>query len=397
MDCVQTMRQASVNKSKLNIAYTILVVLYPLLSMYHFFGTKLSIADACAILIILLMLLRYFGSFILNKLFLMISAFVIFHTCIVLLVNGSDSNYDAMDLIGTTLRLLLIWFLLSLAKNHFDLDIGKKLLIAVATISTIYLFVQYVLSFAGIYIGGGIPFLSDFAFRDDVAGYVDQVVKYGLNYRARSFFEEPIHYSLHIVLAIVLMLFDNKKSPKWPLIIFLSLGVICSMSLLGWIALFFVFLYWIKCSIAKGQLIKVLFFGVIAVMALLVLLNTSFVQTVIFDKFKQGSIFEDAHFEGYYNLFSIDRGLFELLFGGGLITDTTYTAGIPRMITSFGVIGAIVCFAIGVYYLKKSYDNKTRCILWLFILLNIGSEILFGKFILLYLAFCVFNEKRECK
>ena len=67
MDCVQTMQQASVNKSKLNIIYTILVILYPLFSMYRFLGTMLSIADACAIFVIILMMLRFFNTFAINK------------------------------------------------------------------------------------------------------------------------------------------------------------------------------------------------------------------------------------------------------------------------------------------------------------------------------------------
>lgn len=392
MDCVQTTQQASVNKSKLNILYTILVVLYPLLSMYRFFGTMLSIADACAIFVIFLMVVRFFDTFTINRLFLWIGIFVFFHTCLMFIVNSSVDNYNIMDLFGTTLRLLLVYFVLSMAKNHFVFDFGKKLLVVISVIATAYLFIQLILSFAGVYVEGGIPFLNKYAFREDVAGYVEDVAEYGLNYRPRSFFEEPAHFCQYTIVAVAILLFDQSKlfNKKSLFVVLLALGIIFSMSLLGWVALIFAFLMYFFFLVKNHKnLMTMLFVILIVPIVLAVLWNTTSVQNVIVDKFLNQSVTSDARFEGVSVVQEMlaERG-FVLFFGNGLIATGTYYNGVTRLIVSFGLLGLSIAILIYAFSFRKYKKNTlSKVLLLLLFILSFGSEIIFGKYILIYLAF----------
>ena len=392
MECVRTLQRTSADKLKINILYTILVILYPLLSMYRFFGTRLSIADACAIFVIFLMLLKDCETFTFSRLFFFVAIYMFLHTCLVLLFYSSAEDYDTTDLLGTTLRLLLVYFVLSMAKRHFVFDFGKKFLIVISVIATIYMFIQLAFSFGGIYIGGGIPFLTKYAFREDVAGYVESVAKYGLNYRPRSFFEEPAHFCQYIVVAVVLLLFDKDKISHGEIItiVFLSLGVIFSMSLLGWTALFLVFLMWLFLVAKKKKYLKnVLIITLLVPIICTALWNTSLVQSVVVNKFLNQSVMSDARFSGTTTLGKIfSVGGVGLLLGKGLVATETYYNGVSRLIVSFGMLGLFVAFFLFVFFMNKHKNNTiAKVLLLLLFMLSFGSEIIFGKFILIYLVF----------
>lgn len=400
MDCVQTMQQASVNKSKLNIIYTILVILYPLLSMYSFFGTMLSIADACAIFVTILMVMRFFDTFTINRLFLGVSIFIFFHTLLMFLVNSSVEDYDTMDLFGTTMRLLLVYFILSMAKNHFVFDFGKKLLVIVSLLATAYLFVQLLLSFGGVYVEGGIPFLTKYAFREDVAGYVEDVAKYGLNYRPRSFFEEPAHFCQYTIVAVALLMFDENTmfNKKTLFVVFLALGIIFSMSLLGWVALLLIFLMWFFFSVKNRKyLLTMSFVIIVAPIVLAVLWNTTSVQNVIADKFLDQNVTSDARFAGISIIQEmLVDGEFVLFFGNGLVATDTYYNGALRLIFSFGLLGILITILMFICSMRKYKNNLlSRVLLLLLFILSFGSEIIFGKYILIYLAFLEMNLVSE--
>lgn len=398
MDSVKTIQKDNIAKSKLNIMYTILVVLYPLFSMYRFFGTMLSIADVCAIVIIVLMMIKSFDNFTFKKLFWGVSALILIHACLIYFVNRSVKNYDLIDLFGSTLRLILIYFVLSMVKEHFIFNLAKKILVIVSVIATAYLFIQLLLSLAGIYLGGGLPILTKYAFREDVAGYVKDVVKYGLNYRPRSFFEEPAHFCQYLIVAIALLLFDKNKTFKKSMfiIIFLGLGIIFSMSLLGWVALFLVSLIWFLGLLKNRKYRKtILIILCILPIILAVLCFTPYVQSVIFDKFVNQSVISDERFAGFLIIKEMfANGGFVLFFGNGLITSSRYCNGVARLIFSFGVWGFLIASLLFIMYIYKYGHNKlSLTLLFLLLMLSFGSEIIFGKYILIYLAFLQLDTK----
>lgn len=385
-------------KSKINDIYTILVVLYPLLSMYRFGNTIYSISEFCAGVVLVLIILQGTKNFKLNKLFLCIAIFFFINICIVALINNKDLNFDKIDLIGSSLRLLLVYFLLSLANRRFVFELGKKVVIYVAIISTIYLLIQYIASLKGIYIGGGIPFFSQYAFRGDVSGYVNDVIKYGVTYRARSFFEEPAHFCQYVIVAILLLLFDENKNKKVIKLILLDMGIVFSMSLLGWLMLIFVYAMWgifyIKNKIVSKKVIScVLFLPIIC----LGLWNTDAVQNVIEKKFLNQVVSADTRFEGMSILSELSKeGFVYFIFGNGLVDSETYYAGITRLLYSFGVIGLVFALLIFIYYLNKYRKDKlSKTILLSLAVLSFGSEIIFGKYILVYLAFIGVKDKRK--
>ena len=367
--------------------------------MYRFGGTLLSIADVCALLLVSLIVLRDIRSFGLNMLFLFLAMILIIHTCVVIIFSTLDNNY-MVDLLGTTLRLLFIYFILSISDKYFIFEFGKKVLILTAAVATFYLFIQYGLSFFGIYAAGGIPILNQYTFRDDVTEYINDVAKYGLIYRPRSFFEEPAHFCQYAIVAVTLVLFDQgentKLSRRIVTLCLLGAGILFSMSLLGWIALTVIgFLYGMFLIKNKKYAIVFASCSGILLIVFLILCNTQVFQNVIESKFLDQSISSDSRFQGL-NVFSTleEQGVFYLLFGNGMLATDTYYNGILRIFISFGILGFIVASSIFLLGLRKYKTNQlAKVLILLLTILSFGSEIIFGKFILVFLAFI--HEKSE--
>lgn len=386
-------------KTKFDVFYTMVVVFYPLLSSYSFFNSSLSIADIFGLLVSFLMLFKLFEERV-SPVFAAITIFLFFHTCIMLIVNSSTEGYATADLIGTTLRLLLVYFLLSLAGKHFDFNIGKRTLVIISAVATLYLFLQLALSFGGIYIEGGIPFLNQWAFREDLTGYIEDVIEYGLAYRPRSIFEEPAHYCQYVIVGIVLLLFDQSESYKKsiPCVLLLAFGIVFSMSLLGWLALAIVALFWIIVITKKNKsFVALTFFFLIAPIVLIVLWQTEPVRQVIENKFLNQDILSDPRFGGvsvYEEL--VEQGRAAVFFGNGLVATEVYYNGIARLLYSFGFVGVFGTSTLAVLWIYKYRRNVISIVLILLLaILSFGSEIIFGKFILIYLAFLQMQSTNE--
>lgn len=370
--------------------YTVLVVLFPLLSMYRFFGTMLSIGDVCALAVILLLLVRKTGNFSVNFIFLLVASFLILQATFVFPFT-SGFNTGFLDHYGSVLRLLLVYFLLSMGKQFFRYDFGAKCLVWVSVISTLYLMIQLLLSRFGIYLGGGIPYLP--AFREDLSSYIADVLKYHYAYRPRSLFEEPAHFCQYVIVAIALLLFDQTQIKfKKLTILFLMAGVLVSMSLLGWAGLAILLMIWVFLSYKSRKNLKPLFIAIFLIPVLVFIVwKTGSVQAVFLRKFQQQQVLNDSRFEGFSELIMFLKSKSVLiLFGEGMIDQGTYYNGVVRLIYSFGLIGVLFAIALFLYgWIQNRKNPLSVALLLLVAVLSFGSEIIFGKYVLIYLIFVV--------
>lgn len=98
-----------------------------------------------------------------------------------------------------------------------------------------------------------------------------------------------------------------------------------------------------------------------------------------------------------YSLLTQSTDLSLILFGRGMQTLTgEYLSGYMRLYYYFGIIGLLL-FLITIFsgYLKHS--NAIKILIWLFIILNIGTEVALGPFLLLFASFIITNdENRHC-
>lgn len=99
-------------------------------------------------------------------------------------------------------------------------------------------------------------------------------------------------------------------------------------------------------------------------------------------------------FAGYSLLFEY-RNFFSLLFGNGMkLLEGDYLSGYLRLFYYFGITGVILFFYEILSGYKK-HNQVGKILVWLFIVLNIGTEVALGPFLIIYSSFILTsNEKR---
>lgn len=372
------------------ILYTYLVCLYPLLSMYGVLNTSISYADVFSFIFLILIIL-YKQKIQLRIPFLFVAFLISLH---LLLFSTFYDSAQITQMLGSTFRLLLIYFIINLKGDFFDYKKGIKIFVCVAVIATIYLIIQYAFSKFGVYLPGGIPGLH--ILREDVYNYINDITKYGLVFRARSIFEEPAHYCQYIVVAINLLLYKCDYSKKTILIIlFLFVGIILSMSLTGWILALVSLIIWLVSKRVKHYR-KLIVLLVIILTPLLILFftNSSYIKNVYLRKFVDQNISDDERFSEFGQALD-GKTTREKILGHGLVTPETYINGFPRIIYTYGIFGFVVIAILYInYYFKLRKSELSRILLILLLILSYISEIIFGKYIVTYLIFCETNNDK---
>lgn len=375
--------------------FTILIILFPLFSMYKFFGTRLSIADFFAILFILYITIFDFSKENFKKIYLIIASYVFVSCSIVVLTNNNFETAQYIDLIGSSIKLLMIFYLASINGKYFNKQLGKKAIIAVSLIATIYLFIQFILAQFNIFLGGGIPIFE--YFRSDVIDYVNDSYVTRKTYRPRTLFEEPAHYCQYVAVAISLLLYDKdyKKSLNASLIVLLSMGICLSMSLIGWMFLGSIIIFRIFNKVEKKNLFSILSIVVVTIIMLIAIFwKTSVVQNVLVKRFVDSNIFTDNRFASYRMLPEILKVDFlTFLFGKGFMDADIAWISVVGIYYYFGLLGYVVFVIFFIKVIKKHFTTTLNKNLFLLILLSfIGTDFLFGKFILINSCFINFNN-----
>lgn len=375
------------------VFYTYLVCLYPLLSMYSFWNSSFSYADVLSFIFLFVMILNR-PKIQFKVSFLIILGLIITH--FIFLCMFYD-NIQISQMFGSTFRLLLIYFLISIKNHYFESEKGIKIFIVVSIIATIYLIIQYIMSKFGVYLSGGIPGLN--ILRENVYSYINDVTKYDLVYRARSIFEEPAHYCQYIVVAINLLLYKCEYNKKNILItLFLIFGVILSMSLLGWALTIISLIVWLSSKRVKHyKKLIILLLIILSPILFVFFTNSSYVKNVYIRKFVDQSILEDDRFSSFGQVLK-GKTLSEIIFGHGLIKTETYINGIPRIIYTYGLLGLLIIILLYLLYLRKTKNSEiSKALLFLLAVLTFSSEIIFGKYLVTYLIFCESKKRIDLK
>ncbi len=301
------------------------------------------------------------------------------------LVFSLSQINDLFGVTGSMGRYLLYFggmFLLSDLDDKYIKSAGRVLR-CVAVASTVYLFIQIlILEGFGWYLPGTIPFLKTV----NPQSFADQIffmLTPGSNGRPMSFFQEPSHYGFYIVIALYYELI-YEKGKHFLLAIFLSVGVLFSVSSTGIILTVFL---WVKYVInglpagrARRKNVKLVFaLFICAVMLAVPILNTNRMQ-ILLRRVGRSDVYT-GRFDGF-GVFAEKYSLVTMLFGHGMDEGYyTFMPGIPMTYYYFGLIGLILLFLFCfVLYLKV--DNKSKDMLLLFLIANIGSNMFFGHFLI---------------
>lgn len=360
------------------------MVLFPILGLYYSVVPKVTITEFL-LMMYLVFAIIFDHKFVVEKNTILIIFLVILNYGIVMFANTVE---DSTDLAGSTFRYLLyIISLVLLTKDKFDYLYAKKMIINVSLASSVYLIFQFFIAkIFDIYLPGGLPFFE--TTREDMRTYVQYAATYG--YRPRSLFAEPAHFCQFVLVALVILIFDNDKKNrnKNMAIGIISLAIILSRSLLGVFVLAFVICMYLFDKAKERNKRSITNIILITPIALIVLCFVAFNTSVgmsILHRLGEKSIFEDSRLIGMSTFNSLMNKA-TWIYGNGLSYRQVYLNSYYSWVYSFGIIGFIVLL---VYFWKifKKGNKLSRYLLLTLLVLGSGSELFIGSYILLYMNF----------
>lgn len=303
---------------------------------------------------------------------------------------------DIADAIGTSLRLLYTLFPLCLmptccetSNYHF-----KKAFRIVGIITSLYGILQYIFgTYLHISLSPYIPFLP--ILREGLDKQQEGWISYGWTVRARSFFSEPSTFSIYLILALALELFEPNNTKNKKVIAIYIAGILASRSSTGILGLMFCFglltlefvkkKHWLtgkRTMIGMLFLLPFLFFA---------LCKSGYVESFINHTFASGQgLSGQSHFNGISEAFKNDSSFLEIIFGHGLQQvqgggKDRYLPGWIRTYYCLGVVGTLL-YAVSFFKIYCRTSSVGKKIILLFVFLNLGTEIMLGKFMLLYMS-----------
>lgn len=385
------------NKNLISVSklYTYCLITSPILFTY---GVGIGTLTLIDVILLVLNLLLFFRGLLLGKINIQLNMLPFFiYVIITMLFHELDNNA-----ILRTLRYAFYLFnIIFFAKNHFNYKYGVKLYRAVSLISTTFLFIQLLFfKILGLYIPGVI--LSANLIATDLYDY-NRVLQQAQYKRFMSFFEEPSHYAIYILGYLVILLFSkvninrNVKTFFFE-VCFLSLGIAFSTSILGVMVLLAMLSIWIGKNFIKNKksFIKIIFFIIIFIGVVFFISNTS-----SFEYFTNRNIVSKqagGRFGGYNIVLADNTNSINVLFGRGMVSNEygIFLASYPLLIYYFGYVGLLIFISsFTLYFIKFKFDVSTALLICIFGI-ALGSEILLGRFILLYFPL-IFKGKQKSR
>lgn len=380
-------------ESNIRVFFTGLVALFPLLFIYTLGGSSFTLADF--LLVAFIPVLICYKTIKCDELhfkspFLPFLLYVVFHFLLFVILS------DEEKFIGSTLRYVLYLCVVVFGKEFFDFDVCKKIYKWVCIVSTAYLFVQsFLFHFLNYYLPGYIQNSLFPVVANQIALLEDNLLQTWFSVlRPSSFFAEPAHYSEYVVNYLALSLFCLDKKRNLYIAIFLTVGLLVSMSSTGILTAFFVWLFFLLSRLNQIRLPILIGFSMLPIV-FFILVNTSFFSFFL-ERMEMGQS-ASGRFQGYEDLSSSFSSLFDVLFGFGMDTSVvgTYLAGFARLYVFFGFLGC-VCFlcCMGMLFFNKNVDYLRKMLILVFLFLNVGTELLFQPMVCLFLLL-ICSESKE--
>lgn len=385
-------------KNTMSKIITSLLILYPLLSLYHPFGLPVSLPDSLMILLLIFVVIKscLIGSVTLETAFLPWTVYIILHMISTLIFrNVSDSH----DFIGSTFRYLLFFIaILFSIRNYFDIEYGIKIYKYVCIISTAFLIIQIiVLAIFGYYIKGvlNISFLP--VTRADLPEFGNDISQYTLSFRPRSFFGEPAHYGTYICGYLAISLFKNGKK-ELPVQLFLSLGALLSLSSTAIIMIIGIWFMYFVSNFSRKVSLRTLLTVLCIPIILFFVIKSDFFKQFLY-RLTETESTENRFYE-YKNLtryFEGKTSLFLFGFGNGgtPLSNEKYFAGYARLFLYYGLTG-IVVFASNMLSVFLKGRKWQKMLLIVVLALQIGGESFLSNMILCQLPFvCSIDQNTD--
>jgi hypothetical protein len=369
-----------------NRIITFLIVIYPILHRYRAIIPILTLSEFLMILLLGMLILKR-KKFMIDKKTVAIVLYLIF-SAIWAIVIPSNNTQDA---VGTTARLITIYSLLCIIPTFFDYCYGYRILLKISALVGIYEILQIVFARFGILLTTYIPFLPIMEdMNKDI--YILSHFQSGFRFRPYSLLNEPAALCVYLILPLALIMFKTDKSKKEHILaVFLSACCVFSLSATGIMVMAFIwvlyFLNRIKTGVIKRVEIVLLLFVIVSGIAIICSTDiwTYFMTQAFHGRISMDGLMQSTRFRDL-NSILYNRGLVETVLGSTLAYNGAYLPGWIRVYYGLGILGVslFAFYLIGIY---KSSDDCQRYTMLIFMVLNIGTEIMLGGFAIYYLSF----------
>ena len=376
--------------------YSIILPLFPILTLYGFkILPFVTLADYLLLFFMIAEISTKGFRLVFNRIFVPLIAYLILQP--VVLLCFSSINLDPIDALGTSWRLAIYIFGVSLLQKNLQKEEFVKSIRIIGVSSTIYGFFQFFLgTYAHISLSHYLPFLP--VLRTELKEQQDDWIAHNWTVRPRAWFSEPSTFAIFLLIALLVELFvvysDKRKN---VLCLIYAFGIIISHSSTGTIGLIILVLAWMLICpkdflyrIPKNVMIGIAFFLPVC---LFLLYKSGYIDTFIGHTFADGrGLSSQSHFAFIEGAFSEDTNFLQAFFGKSL--QEVATGYLPGWFGACYCLGAVgVLLYIGVFYkvFKRSF-LRSRIIVLTFVGLNFGTEIMLGIFMLLYMSAALLQD-----
>lgn len=399
-------------------AYTLSLILMPILGVYRIGTSQITLSDVITFIISAVIIFRNIKSIIRpsnNYLSIELSKplFVFFTYIMLRLIINMLSGIFNVEHMWCTLRYCWgIVYVVLFAKNYFILDFAINSYTKVSMLVSVYGILQFiVLKLIGYYLTPAI--FSFLGFRIDAVTMLYNGVPMGgylpvgyntSNFRIRSCFSEPSHLAEFLIIFIIIQLFvkDNEKNYFTIILALITLVLSASTTAYGCLIIFGV-LWIIKNinKIPKKAVLLLAFLGIPLFVFIGYWIIQSDVANIVYQRvFINGSALT-GRFGNYelVNIFFDD--ISDYIWGLGEIINLDnefklFFPSIARMIIYYGYSGIIGFFFAVIYLLKKSPKSIRVFALYLFVI-SIIDMIFFSYNILFTFAIMIALCKNDNK
>lgn len=375
--------------------FTLLVVVYPIFNRYQSVVPLLTISEFALLLLFIVSVFR-FRVFTMNIdwiafIFAMYLLFdITLHTE---MLSGSDWAQGA----GTAGRLALLYLLFAfMGKNFMDFDYGFRALIYVSVIVAVYGLVQTTASRIGVVLTTYIPGLPIMGV-DNLDVAVRAKMDFGLTFRMQSVLNEPAALCCYLILPITMLLNGQREIEHANAVaVFLSAVCVLSLSSTGIIVVLVLWGCYVGRRFVERSIdARILLLGLMTaiVVIALVVAFTDIWSYFVSRTFGKG-------LSGGTRFYALDIALttgdtpLNVLFGILTPRSEDYLPGFARTYYLYGLCG-LVLITLFMLSIVKRGDKLSRWIVAVFILLNVGTEIMLGNFAIYYLCFASSETNRN--
>lgn len=379
--------------------YSIMLPIFPIMILYGFDVLPfVTFSDYILIFFIIVDIFSHRFKFIFNTAFAPLFLYLCLHPILLLFLGAED--IDWIDATGSAWKLALYILGTSLLAKNLQMKRVIKSFRCVGIASSIYAFLQFFLgTFLHISVTPYLPFFP--ILREGLLEQQDSWISVGWTVRPRAWFSEPSTFAIFLLLALMIELFlVEKEKRNKKLCGFYVLGIIISHSSTGAVGLIILLISWFAICPSEFlfKIKKSVILGILCLLpiGIILLVQSGYITSFIEHTFASGQgIAAQSHFADVVYIFSGANNLWDILLGHGMQNiEGGYLPGWFRAYYCLGGLGVLL-YLLSFYLSAQMIAQKKRIIILTFAMLNVGTEVMLGVFMLLYMSIALMAYKNN--